>query len=56
MTTVTAAIEQPSRDLPGAGVVTLRRGKGASAVCAMLDYGEHGNEAYHGFQMTLSRE
>lgn len=50
---VTAAIEPKSSDLPGAGVVALRRGQEATAACAMLDYGEHGGGHGHPDKLQL---
>jgi hypothetical protein len=38
---------QASADLPGIGVVALRRGTGDAATCAFLDYGMHGGHHGH---------
>lgn len=44
----TGAYRPPaSADLPGSGLAILRRGAGADAACAMLEYGEHGGGHGH---------
>jgi hypothetical protein len=40
-------LETRSLNLPDAGVAILRRGQGASAVCAMIDHGPHGGAHGH---------
>lgn len=42
-----------SADLPGIGVVALRRGAGTNAVCAMVDYGQHGGSHGHPDKLNL---
>ncbi|MCZ7599292.1 MAG: heparinase II/III-family protein [Gammaproteobacteria bacterium] len=42
-----------SADMPGSGLVVLRRGKGDAAVCAMLEYGEHGGGHGHPDKLQL---
>ena len=43
----------PSIDLSGAGLVILRAGSGKDAVCAMLEYGEHGGGHGHPDKLQL---
>ena len=43
----------PSTDLSGAGLVALRSGSGKDAVCAMLEYGEHGGGHGHPDKLQL---
>ena len=43
----------PSRNLKGAGLVVLRKNEGADAVCAMLEYGEHGGGHGHPDKLQL---
>ncbi len=43
----------PSETLAGAGLVVLRRGGGAEAVCVFLDYGPHGGEHGHCDKLNL---
>ncbi|OPZ19820.1 MAG: Alginate lyase [candidate division BRC1 bacterium ADurb.BinA364] len=42
-----------SADLPGAGLAILRQGQGGAAVCAMLEYGEHGGGHGHPDKLQL---
>ncbi len=42
-----------SADLPGSGLVVLRRGAGEASVCAMLEYGEHGGGHGHPDKLQL---
>jgi hypothetical protein len=42
-----------SAALEGAGIVALRKGTGPKAVCAMLDYGEHGGHHGHPDKLNL---
>jgi len=42
-----------STDLPGAGLVVLRQGKGGDTTCAMLEYGEHGGGHGHPDKLQL---
>lgn len=51
--TVAAVDTLKSAALEGAGIVCLRRGKGSQAVCAMLDYGEHGEHHGHPDKLNL---
>lgn len=39
--------EPKSKNLTGVGLAVLRRGHGADAACAMLDYGQHGDAHGH---------
>ncbi len=43
----------PSMDLKGAGLAVLRRGTGKDALCAMLEYGEHGGGHGHPDKLQL---
>ncbi|MFW6170728.1 MAG: heparinase II/III domain-containing protein [Planctomycetota bacterium] len=43
----------PSMDLGGAGLAVLRRGRGETATCAMLEYGEHGGGHGHPDKLQL---
>lgn len=43
----------PSADLKGAGLVVLRRGSGSDAICAMVEYGEHGGGHGHPDKLQL---
>ncbi|MDA3924165.1 MAG: heparinase II/III family protein [Kiritimatiellae bacterium] len=43
----------PSVDLSGAGLAVLRAGSGKNAVCAMLEYGEHGGGHGHPDKLQL---
>ena len=50
----TAEYQPPgSADLPGSGLVILRRGKGDETVCAMMEYGEHGGGHGHPDKLQL---
>ena len=42
-----------STNLAGLGVAVLRRGRGATAACAMLDYGLHGDSHGHPDKLSL---
>jgi len=42
-----------SADMPGSGLVVLRRGQGDAAVCAMMEYGEHGGGHGHPDKLQL---
>ncbi|MDH7571314.1 MAG: heparinase II/III family protein, partial [Armatimonadota bacterium] len=42
-----------SANLPGAGMAVLRRGAGDDALCAMLEYGEHGGGHGHPDKLQL---
>jgi hypothetical protein len=43
----------PSADMAGTGVAVLRSGTGAGALCAMLEYGEHGGGHGHPDKLQL---
>jgi len=43
----------PSANLPGAGLAILRRGAGDDALCAMVEYGEHGGGHGHPDKLQL---
>jgi len=48
-----AFVPPPSMDLKGAGLAVLRRGVGDEAICAMLEYGEHGGGHGHPDKLQL---
>jgi hypothetical protein len=52
-TNAAASVPVESAALTGAGLVVLRRGRGTNAVCAMLDYGEHGGHHGHPDKLNL---
>ena len=45
--------EPTSKTLTGVGVAVLRRGRGANAACAMLDFGQHGDGHGHFDKLNL---
>ena len=42
-----------SQDMPGVGLLVLRRGAGPDSLCAMLEYGEHGGGHGHPDKLQL---
>ncbi len=49
----TPAAKLASRNLTDIGMAILRRGSGADAVCAMIDYGQHGDAHGHPDKLNL---
>jgi len=47
------AVQPKSAALRGSGLVALRKGTGANAVCAMIDYGIHGGHHGHPDKLNL---